>query len=141
MFMLSERYKLELHWNGLNYDKDGVCLFTGAYFSGPAINNALPLQANDHIMLDFYRQYFVLVPKPYIGKFSWGEVIYKENKIFLRDSKLENTDLLNKVPKLNSNDYLVIDTENHEEAIHSFNFLYKTYVIKETGDEYNFRNQ
>jgi hypothetical protein len=33
----------------------------------------------------------------------------------------------------------VIDTSNHEMAIHRFNLTYRTYVVKESGDQYNFR--
>jgi len=139
--MLSERYRLEIHWDSVSYDRDGICFFKNAYFSGPVLSNMLALQPNDSIMLDFYKQYFVLVPKPFIGKFSWGEVIHTEGKIFLKDARLEHADLLNKVPTLNNNDYMVIDTEEHEEATHRFNLFYKTFIVKDTGDEYNFRDK
>ena len=45
---------------------------------------------------------------------------------------------LNRVPKLKDNDYLVIDTENHEVEKHLFNMLYKTFVVNETTSLYMF---
>ncbi len=58
-FSVSDRYRLELHWDKVEY-KQGVCTFTGPYFSGPALQEALKLNHKDHIMLDFFSQYLFL---------------------------------------------------------------------------------
>jgi hypothetical protein len=42
-FSLSDRYRLEIHWKSLSYERDGLCKFDGAYFSGPALQDALRL--------------------------------------------------------------------------------------------------
>jgi hypothetical protein len=141
-FMLSERYKLELHWFNARYDNPGVCLLSGAYFSGPALQDAVKLNNNDYIMLDFYSQYLVLVSNVFTAKLSWGEVSYKDNKIIrLSDATMSHDTELNKVPKLCNNDYLVIDTSNHEVSKHRFNLLYKTYVVNGDSELYNFRSK
>ena len=62
---------------------------------------------------------------------------YKSEKIFLGDVKLENRNL-NVVPKLNNNDYIVIDTKDHEEEKHMYHFVYPAYLIKQDGTLYNF---
>jgi hypothetical protein len=138
-FILSERFRLELKWKQAIYNIDGLCEFKDAYFCGPALLDALQLNNNDHILLDFYTQYIVVVENVYVAKFSWGEVVYNgDGTILLKDAIMSHDTELNKVPKLKNNDYLVIDTQNHEVEKHSFNFVYKTYVVNETTSLYKF---
>jgi hypothetical protein len=136
---LGERYKLELHWEKVKYEQDGMCKLIGAYFSGPALSNAEKINDNDSIKLDFFTQYLVFVKNVYIGDLSWNEVVYNGKKVILKDAKITHDTELNKVPKLKDTDYLVIDTSNHEMALHAFNLLYTTYVVSEGGEPYNFR--
>ncbi len=135
-----EKYKLELHWAEAIYNTEGVCDLKEAYFSGPALADAEKVQDNDYIMLDFYSQYLVLVSNVYVGKLSWGKVTYSGRTIKLSDAKITHDTELNKVPKLGSKDYLLIDTSNHERELHNLNLLYKTYVVNELGELYNFRS-
>lgn len=138
-FLLSERYRLELNWGKSFYERDGVCELKNAKFSGPALSIANAIQPNDHIMVDFYRQYAILVDKVYVAKLSWKEVTYnKDNTISLTECYLTHDTELNKVPKLRDSDYIVIDTKNHEEAVHAFNLVYTSYVINEDGVLYKF---
>ena len=137
-FLLSERYRLEIHWKGLTY-KEKVCLFDGAYFSGPALSLANEINSEDGIILDFYSQYIKFVSGVYVGKFSWGEVKYKDDNALLSNAKLVQAEL-SSVPKLKDDDYLVIDTLNHEEAVHAFNPMYTTYVVNKEVGCYNFNN-
>lgn len=139
-FLLSERYRLEVHWQRAKYEGEGVCNLEGAYFSGPALSDAEEVQPKDEILLDFYAQYLVLVENVYVAKLSWGAVKYnKNNTISLMDAMITHNTELNRVPKLKDNDYLVIDTSNHEIAIHMFHLTYKTYVVNEGGELYNFK--
>lgn len=141
-FLLAERYRLELHWDKVIYDNPGECKFVNARFKGPALQDAARLQENDHIMLDFFSQYIIFVKNVYVGKFSWGGVEYNADRsITLKDAKLTHDTELNKVPKLNDTDYLVIDTSGHEEAMHQYNLLYKTYVIDNNSELYNFKEK
>ena len=138
-FDLSDRYRLELHWNKLEYNRDGQCSVRGAVFKGPALNEAQQIEDNNHIMLDFYHQYIYLVRKIYVAKFSWGEVVYNPNgTVSLKDTTIAHATELNKVPKLKDTDYLIIDTEDHETDKHPFNFLYKTFVVNEDTYLYRF---
>jgi hypothetical protein len=47
---------------------------------------------------------------------------------------------LNRVPKLKDDDYLVIDTEDHEAEKHSQYPTYVTIVVNVDGKAYNFWN-
>jgi hypothetical protein len=138
-FLISERFRLELHWAKAVYKDDGVCNLFDAYFSGPALREAQQLKDNDHISLDFYSQYVILTKGVYVADFSWGKVEYKpDGSIWLFDAKLKHDTELNRVPKLKSDDYLVIDTSDHETEKHAYNMVYKTYVVNETTSLYNF---
>jgi hypothetical protein len=138
-FSLSERYRLELHWNKTFYEQEGRCKFEGAKFTGPVLNEAARLNDNDHIMIDFFSQYLYLVKGVYVAKFSWGRVNYNnDGSIGLDDAFLTHDTELNRVPKLKDTDYLVIDTSGHEVENHPFNLVYKTYVVNETTNLYKF---
>jgi hypothetical protein len=139
---LGEKYRLELRWKGVKYEQEGICKLDGAYFTGPALSDAEEVQSNDEIMLDFYSQYIILVKGVYVAKLSWGEVKYNPDKtISLKDANITHNSELNRVPKLRDDDYLVIDTSNHEMAIHRFHLTYKTYVVNSAGKPYNFKNR
>lgn len=141
-FSLSERYRLELRWEQCVYDNPGTCKLKGAYFCGPALSDAQKINDNDHIMLDFFKQYVVIVSNVYVAKLSWGEVVYSDNgRVFLKNATITHDTELNKVPKLMLTDYLIIDTKGHDTAKHQFNLVYKTYVVNETTQLYNFRGK
>lgn len=138
-FILSDRFRLELHWKSTTYERDGVCKLTDVYFSGPALIEADKINDNDSIMLDFFQQYFILVENTYVAKFSWREVVYNKNgTITLKNACITHDTQLNKVPKLLDADYLIIDTMNHETETHRFNPLYKTYVVNTDTQLYKF---
>ena len=140
-FILSDRYRLELHWQKTIYRQPGRCMIEGAYFKGPALTEALQLRGGDHILLDFFRQYSVLVENVYVGKFSWGEVGYnRDGTISLKDTFITHDTELNKVPKFKATDHLVIDTSNHEVESHPFNPVYRTYVVNGDAELYRFRS-
>ena len=82
-FNLSEKYKLELHWEGVSRPEPGVMLFKKAYFSGPVLAQAIKLNDGDKITLDFCSQHFVLINNVYVADLSWGKAIYKDKFILL----------------------------------------------------------
>lgn len=137
MFLLGEKYRLDLRWEDLEY-KDNVCLFKGAYFSGPVLAFAEKIESNNSMELDFFKQYFVLVSNVYIGKLSWGEVTYNNDRVYLDTCTLTHKSELHKVPKLNATDVLIIDCKNHDREVHGFYPTYKTYVSNEDIQIYNF---
>ena len=136
-FLLGEKYRLDVKWASVSYEDD-ICVFIGAYLSGPVLSFAEEVEPNNSMALDFFKQYFFLVDNIYIGTFSWGEVTYVEDKIFLSDCTLTHETEIHKVPKLEDNDMLIIDCKLHEAETHSFNPTYKTYVSNEDTQVYNF---
>jgi hypothetical protein len=139
-FLLSERYRLELHWEKVKYTRNDTCELIGAYLSGPVLSNAEKINSNDSIKLDFFKQYIIFVKDVYVGELSWTEVIYRDKIVILKDAKITHDSESNKIPKFGDTDYLVIDTANHEMAVHMFNLLYTTYVLNKEGEPYNFRS-
>ena len=138
-FSLSERYRLEVHWEKALYEQDGVCRLVDTYLSGPALSIAEKINNNDEISVDFYKQYYLVVTNVYIATLSWGDVIYNDKgTISLKDATLKHNDILNKAPKLKDTDYFIIDTQNHEAAVHAFNIGYTTYVVNSDGVLYSF---
>lgn len=140
-FNISERYRLELHWSKIEIPKDGVSVLKNAYFSGPVLAQALKLMDNDSIRLDFCNQYSILVENFYVADLHWGKVEYLNNIIKLNDAVLKYQLVVDKAASLKDTDYLVIDTKNHEVAVHRFNMLYTTYIISEDNDLRNYRNK
>lgn len=139
-FLLSERHRLELHWDDAVYEQDGICKLKNAFFSGPALSSAAKISGDEFISLDFCNQYYILAHKVYVAKFSWGNVTYnKDGTVSLEPAILSNDVVLNKVPKFGKTDYIVIDTVGHEEGEHNYNFVYYSFLVKETGELYNFR--
>ena len=139
-FNLNDRYRLELHWDSVSYNCPGICEIKNAIFKGPALIEALKLNDNDHIMLDFFSQYILLVKSVYVAKFSWGQVSYNsDGTISLKDAIISHDAELNRVPKLNDDDFLIIDTSDHEVENHKFSLLYKTYVVNRDTNLYKFR--
>lgn len=138
-FLLSERYRLELHWKKCIHVKAGEMHFEGAYFSGPVLKEAAKLNDTDHITLDFCFQTMILVNNVYTGTFAWNGVSYKDNEIFLKAAILMYDEKLKNIPKLNDTDYFVIDTKNHENEKHNYNVLYSTYVVNKDGELYDYR--
>jgi len=133
-FLLSEKYRLEIHWDNIEYFDENKCRLIGAYFSGPVLNNAERVNDNDSINLDFCKQYYILVKEVHVLNFSWGKVEYKDNKIFLEDAIITYQEDM----KLKSDDYVVINTYNHEMAVHAFNLLYDSYLVNKDNELYSF---
>ncbi len=138
-FNLSERYRLELHWKKVSYEIEGMCSLAGAYFSGPALKQALKINDDDHIMCDFCAQYSLIVTNVYVAKLSWSNVVYSDDKVLLNGLALSYDIDFTDIPVLKNSDYLVIDTFNHELEVHALNLLYQTYVIDKKHKLYNFR--
>jgi len=139
-FSLSERFRLELHWDDVLYEQPGRCKVIGAYFTGPVLQIAQQINSNDNIMLDFFSQYLHLVKSVYVAKFFWKEVTYVDNnnKVLLSDAFIEHDKELNNVPTLSNADWLMIDTQGHDVKNHPYVLVYKTYVMNEGKDLYRF---
>jgi len=136
-FKVADRYRLELHWTNVSYDQDQIAILTGCYFSGPVVKDVAQLNQIDSMDLDFSNQYLIFTNLYYIAKLSWVGVRHTPDKIFLGESTLKNKNL-NVVPKLNTNDYIIIDTQNHENEKHNFMLVYPSFLVRRDGQFYNF---
>ena len=137
MLDLSDKYRLNLKWKSVEY-KDCVCYFKEAYFFGPVLKLAEKIEPNNNINLDFYKHYFVIVENVYIGKLSWGEVVYKKDRVYIKDCRITHKTEINKVPKLKNSDMLVVDCGLHERETHDFHPNYNTYVLNEDSQVYDY---
>jgi hypothetical protein len=138
-FILSDRYRLELHWDKVRYNEEGICNLTNARFLGPALAEAQKLNNEDYILIDFFQQYLKLVRSVYVVKFSWKGVSYDSGDVInLGNAKFEHASELNRVPKLKDTDKLIIDTSNHTVEKHAFNIVYKAYVLGNDRELYRF---
>ena len=135
-FNISERYKLEIHWQDVKYEK-GIAFLSGCFLSGPVIKELDKLNEIDYIKLDFGNSYIVFVHGFYVATFSWRGVKNVDNKILLNNVTIKNKHL-NSVPQLNSDDYFVIDCENHENEKHQQFMSYDAYLIRQDNERYNF---
>jgi hypothetical protein len=140
MFLLAEKYRLELHWKKVLRPEAGIMHLTEAYFSGPALADADKINNNDTIRLDFCSQMIILVKNVYVADLHWGEVVYnKNNTISLKNAMLKYDPNIKGIPNLEAKDYLVIDTSDHENERHLYNLLYPAYVIDRDNEKYNYR--
>lgn len=135
-FSFGEKYRLEVHWEKVSYGEGQVKLI-GCKLKGPVLSELTQLEAEDAIMLDFVSQYIALLPKYYIAKLSWNGVAYEEGAITLNNVVI-SSDFIHSLPTLNNNDFIVIDTSDHEDDKHNYHVNYTTYVIKADGVKYNF---
>ena len=135
--LLGEKYRLEIHWNKIRYNEEGVIYIDGCYFSGPVLREIEILNENDFIRLDFINQYIVFIKNYYIAKLFWNGVRYTPTKIFLYNVTLNNTNI-NNVPKLQNNDYIIVDTKDHEDDNHQYNMTYPAYLLRHDGFLYDF---
>ena len=137
-FMISERYRLEVHWKEAIYEKDEFFRLKGCYLSGPVLREVSQLEQEDSILLDFTKHYLLIVPMYYIARLSWSGVINVGDKVFLNNAII-NSEKDFKVPKLKDNDYLVVDTKGHEDEKHYNNLTYESYLLSNDGTLYNFK--
>jgi hypothetical protein len=140
-YFISEKFRLEIYWEDTVYLQEGRCGLIGAYFSGPALQIAQKINDTDHIMLDLYSQYLLLVKGAYVVKLEWSGVEYADGKIYLSNCYITHNEELNTVPKLKADDYFVIDTSDHEFSVHQYSLVYKTILINEDHSMYRFNNE
>lgn len=139
-FSISEKFKLEIRWNKIVYEQEGMAKLIGCCLSGPVIKEVAEMNQEDAMKLDFGNQYLVFVPYFYIATLYWKGMRRSEDKIYL-DNVLLTNDNVNSVPKLGDNDYIVVDTEGHEDEKHQFSLVYPSYLIRFDGEKYDFRGK
>lgn len=136
-FRIAEKFILEIHWDNASYEQDGLAKLSGCYFSGPVLKEVNQLNEKDSMNLDFGNQYSIFVKHYYVAKFSWEGIRITSEKIFLSNVFLKNKNV-NSVPKLNDDDYILVDTKDHTDTTHQYHLIYPSYLIRFDGDKYDF---
>ncbi len=127
---MQEKYRLELHWDDIIYHDNSTAMLKGAYFSGPVLKSAQKINSRDHIKLDLTPQHLVVLQSYYILKLEWGTVEYiKDGRVLLGTTVLSNENL-KELHKLEKNDFIVIDTEKHEQQTHAFHLVYDSQIVR-----------
>lgn len=136
-FRCRRKYRLELRWDSVEYDSKFVARLHGARFEGPALKNAAKIEAPDSIRLDLTPQMVSLLASYYTVPLTWEGVEYVGEKVYLKNAALVNEGIQD-FHKIDSADYIVINTEKHEEAVHAYNLLYEAQVVRSDGKPYKY---
>jgi hypothetical protein len=136
-FRIAEKFVLEVHWEKVVSEQEGMAKLQGCYLSGPVLKDVSQFNEKDFMDLDFGNQYQIFVRQYYVARFSWVGAVRKIDKISLNNVTLKNK-YVNSVPKLNDDDYLIIDTKDHVVEKHQYHLVYPSYLIRFDGDRYDF---
>lgn len=128
------KYRLELHWDSVEYSDEQTAVLKGAYFVGPVLKNAAKIADNDQLIVDLTQQHLLFVPDYYQALLKWGAVEYKEDKVLLKGVTIRGR-YVNSLEKLTDKDWLLIDCKEHEEKKHPYHLVYWAEVRKEDGGE------
>lgn len=134
-----DAYLLFIKWVKVGYDVNDTKLIRldGAYFSGPVLKRAAKIIPNDNIRLDFTNQYYSSVSDYYIAKLIWKDVKYVGGIIYLDECYLE-CKYKGILPKLKDDDFIVVETSNHEAALHPYFLNYTAELYSAFGEAYAF---
>jgi hypothetical protein len=127
------RYRLELHWDFVEYTTDIVVDLKGAYFCGPVFKDAAKLREEDELILDMTTQHQIFIPDYYHATLCWRGVGYLEDKVLLKDAWIKGK-YVNSIETLENTDWILIDCKEHEEKKHPFHLVYQAEVCKRGGE-------
>ena len=48
-FMISEKFRMEIHWEKVRYEKKGIAIIEGCYLNGPVLKEVAQLNEEDFI--------------------------------------------------------------------------------------------
>ncbi len=130
---VSKKYRLELHWDRVDYNRNDLASLTGAYFTGPVLEDAEEVKENDELTLDMTSQHLVFIDDYYHAFLRWKGVEYRDGKIFLGDATIKGKHI-NSIEVLRDNDWILIDCSEHEEKKHPFHLVYWAEVCKVSGE-------
>ena len=118
-----EKYRLELHWDTVEYNRDDVAVLKGAYFEGPVLQEAVQLNEEDSLVMDMTNQHMIFMPDYYQATLSWKGVVYKEGRIYFKETHIKGK-YVNSIETLKDNDWILMDCKEHEMATHVFHLVY-----------------
>ena len=117
------KYRLELHWDTVEYNRDDVAVLKDAYFEGPVLQEAAQLNEEDSLVMDMTNQHMIFMPDYYQATLSWKGVVYKEGRIYFKETHIKGK-YVNSIETLKDTDWILMDCKEHEMATHVFNLVY-----------------
>ena len=140
-FICRDKYRLEIHWDALEYHSESVVKLVNARFTGPVLNDAARLEAPDSIDLDLTPQLLTLMDSYYIVKLDWKKCMYNSDGTIGLEGATFSNKFLKSLHKFKDTDYIVVNTEKHEESTHAFHLVYESQLIREDFNPYNFKEK
>lgn len=147
------KYRLELHWVSVSYNREDVAVLRGAYFSGPVLQDAEQVQIEDNLTLDMTDQHLIFPPMDgfYQVVLNWKGVEYREGKIFLKEAYVQGK-YVNSIETLENNDWILIDCREHDtkkmagkrgrkvapgtyETLYKHALVYQAKIMKAKGED------
>lgn len=125
------KYRLELHWDSVEYAEDDRAVLKGAYFCGAVLKDAARINDQDQLTLDMTKQHVILpaMEDYYQAVLQWKGVDYKDDKVFFKECSVKGK-YVNSLEKLENEDWILIDCREHEEENHPFLLVYWSEVHK-----------
>jgi hypothetical protein len=137
-YICKDKYRLELHWDKVEYHNDSSATLKGAYFSGPVLSSAQKINGADSINVDLTPQHIIVMDSYYIVKLAWSSVEYLPDGRVLLGKAVITNDQLKTLHKLEDQDFIIIDTEKHEEKTHAFHLVYDSQVVRHDKKPYTY---
>ena len=141
LFKCKNKYKLVLSWEDIEYKSDNEAFVKNPVFSGPAMSLASQINDGDTIDLDITSQHILVLGYWDIINFKWSKVLSQDSSQAVMDFGIFTSPEMTKVRLFESDDILLIDTENHEDEKHQYNLVYKTVVAKKDESPYNYKSE
>jgi len=143
-FLISEQYRLDIKWNKLIREKEGIAKLEGCTLSGPVINQVVGINHKDRILLDFGKQYRIFIDSYYVLILEWEGFERRDVGFLLKNAMLKSR-RLEFSPTLKDTDYITVDTETHDTSNFKITkregFIplnYKAFLLNGEGTLYNF---
>ncbi len=125
------KYRLELHWDSVEYNEESRVVLRDAYFTGPVLDDAAQINDDDQLTLDMTKQHVILplMEDYYQAILKWKGVDYREGKVFLKEVYLKGR-YVNSLERLENDDWILIDCREHEEKNHPYLLVYWAEIHK-----------
>ena len=128
------KYRLELHWDKIEYNRDYMAILKGAYFTGSVLKDAAQIKDEDELILDMTSQHLIFIPEYYQATLKWKGVEYKGQSVLLKEAWIKGK-YINSVETLQDDDFILIDCREHEEEKHPFILVYWAEICKEDKEK------
>ena len=143
-FLISEQYRLDIKWDRVIREKEGLARLEGCTLSGPVMGQVVGINHKDKIALDFGKQYRIFMGSYYVLTLEW-EGFERRDNVFLLKNSIIRSRRLEFSPTLKDTDYIAVNTETHDtnnfKITKKEGFIplnYKAFLIDKEGALYNF---